>query len=319
MQDNEPVQAILPFGNPVSSPLSSPFDKLRHFHNGVECWYGREMKSPQGYTLWQNFKSVILEAMIACKSNGHNVEDHFIAVDKPITSGKGRTQNVTDYRLSRLGCYLVAMGGDGRKPEVAAARNYFATETRKSELAAAGHPVDATQQAMAASLSAIALAIRELASVISDQRAALADIGKRTDRVERAIDRTNKVQAKAANANPVRALDVLPSPIRNPRGRKNRKLASANPTTIQQDISFYKSGLYRVDFSREAGRTLADLASRDVFNGVGWLTWAQDTIKENQENRQEFLASFNVFIADPQIAAKMSAYRDKVAKKAKKA
>jgi hypothetical protein len=50
--------------------------------------------------------------MASCKSNGHNVSDHFTEVSNPIVSGKGGTQYVPDYRLTRFACYLVAMNGD---------------------------------------------------------------------------------------------------------------------------------------------------------------------------------------------------------------
>ncbi len=37
--------------------------------------------------------------------------------------------------MTRLGCYLTAMNGDVRKPEIAAAQGYFAMMTRAQEIA----------------------------------------------------------------------------------------------------------------------------------------------------------------------------------------
>lgn len=51
-----------------------------------------------------------------------------------IEAGKGATRKIDDYLLSRFACYLIAMNGNPRKPEVAAAQNYFAVSTRANEI-----------------------------------------------------------------------------------------------------------------------------------------------------------------------------------------
>ena|SRR5947209_12895862 len=52
--------------------------------------------------------------------------------------GSGSQREVTDYHLTRYGCYLVAMNSDPRKAEVSQAQTYFAVKTREAEMAQEG-------------------------------------------------------------------------------------------------------------------------------------------------------------------------------------
>jgi DNA-damage-inducible protein D len=65
---------------------------------------------------------------------GNIVADHFPAGRKMIGTGKGAKRPITDYTLSRLACYLIAMNGNPRLSQIAAAQQYFAVSTRKNEI-----------------------------------------------------------------------------------------------------------------------------------------------------------------------------------------
>lgn len=114
--------------------VASPFDALRRTDEAGEHWTGRDLMHPLGYDSWRRFDDAIERAKAACANSGNDVTSNFAgSVKNP--AGVGRPAE--DVRLTRFGAYLVAMNGDPRKPEIAAAQSYFAVKTREAEIAAA--------------------------------------------------------------------------------------------------------------------------------------------------------------------------------------
>ncbi|WVX88606.1 antirepressor [Gordonia phage CheeseTouch] len=111
----------------------SPFDAIRRTRDdGTEYWTARALMGVMTYPTWQHFEPVIERAMAAARNQGYDVDTLF-TVNREKSGGRPRT----DYHLTRFAAYLVAMNGDPRKPEVAAAQAYFAIKTREAEMAPA--------------------------------------------------------------------------------------------------------------------------------------------------------------------------------------
>ncbi len=115
---------------------SSPsFESLKELNShGIEYWSARDLQPCLGYSQWRRFENAIEKAIESCKQSGNDPKHHFAGAGNPIISGKGRTQIIEDYHLSRFACYLIAQNGDPRKPEIAQAQKYFAIQTRRQEL-----------------------------------------------------------------------------------------------------------------------------------------------------------------------------------------
>jgi DNA-damage-inducible protein D len=92
--------------------------------NGFRYWYARDFMKMLGYSEFSNFKKAINKAMTVCMTLNIEVMQNFQQIDRDI---EGKKQ--PDYRLSKFACYLVAMNGDVKKPEVAKAQAYFITLT----------------------------------------------------------------------------------------------------------------------------------------------------------------------------------------------
>lgn len=115
---------------------SSPFDRIMLLdHRGEERWSARDLQQLMGYDRWESFDSVITRAQQTITASGLDPLDHFRGATKAMPGGRWGKQTVADYRLTRFGAYHVALAGDGRKPEVAAAKTYFTVKTRAAELA----------------------------------------------------------------------------------------------------------------------------------------------------------------------------------------
>ena len=111
------------------------FESIKHVDDdGNEYWYARELQKVLEYTEWRKFVGVIKKAINSCKASNYVTSDHFVGADKMINLGKGCQRKVSDYKLSRYACYLIAQNGDSRKKVIALAQTYFAIQTRKHEL-----------------------------------------------------------------------------------------------------------------------------------------------------------------------------------------
>ena len=136
----------------ADSTIKTSLDRVRHEKGGKEYWLAREIASILGYPRWQRFMPSLQKARQACSSIGSDPRYHFIDIRKTLASGNNAEREIDDVVLSRYGCYLAAMNGDPRKPEIASAQIYFAVQTRKQEL---------TEQGQAEDLDAARIATRE--------------------------------------------------------------------------------------------------------------------------------------------------------------
>jgi len=115
----------------ITTAIGSPFDAIRQVRaDGSEYWSARDLMPLLGYPRWQDFTPALSRAIVAADAQG--LDRHDLFRGNPEKSG-GRPRE--DFHMVRFACYLVAMNGDPRKPEVAAAQAYFAIQTRVAETA----------------------------------------------------------------------------------------------------------------------------------------------------------------------------------------
>ena len=92
-------------------------------------WWASEIMLMLGYSDMKMFKKVIDRAAKVFLSLNTDCYDNIIKVEHTVNG-----ETITDYKLTRFACYIIAMNGDPKKPEVALAQTYFSTHTRLFEL-----------------------------------------------------------------------------------------------------------------------------------------------------------------------------------------
>ena len=93
--------------------------------NGMTYWLASDFMQMLGYTDLKIFRKAIDRAIQACITLNINHFENFIYE---------KIDGIENFKLTRFACYLTAMNGDVKKPEVAAAQAYFAQQTRKFEI-----------------------------------------------------------------------------------------------------------------------------------------------------------------------------------------
>lgn len=101
-----------------------------------EAWSARDLMPFAGYKAWQDWSRAINRAIASVNASGLDASEHFRGAPKTSPMPNGGTKQVEDIEVTRYGAYILFQNGDARKPEIAAAQQYFAVQTRKQEIVA---------------------------------------------------------------------------------------------------------------------------------------------------------------------------------------
>ena len=90
--------------------------------NGHRYWWESDVRRLLGYDGHNGWDKAVGRAIAACTALSIPVQENFEHTTREVDGDP-----VSDCKLSRFACYLIAMNGDPRKPEIARAQAYFAS------------------------------------------------------------------------------------------------------------------------------------------------------------------------------------------------
>lgn len=167
-----------------------------------EVWSARDLMPFAGYKAWQDWSKAIDRAIASVDTSGLNAADHFRGAPKMVTLGSGARREVEDVEVTRYGAYILFQNGDPRKPEIAAAQQYFAVKARTAEVSPRETPSGAELIALAVIEAQQMLAQKDAQIAELEPRAAQADTFREADGLRTITDLTNDLKVHAASNHP---------------------------------------------------------------------------------------------------------------------
>lgn len=116
--------------NDIITYQSITFEDFKN-QNGITYWWASDLMKMLGYSEMKAFQRVLDRTTKALVNLGIPHYDNIMPANR---NGDNELFAIQDFKLTRFACYLAAMNGDVKKPEVAQAQAYFASQTRSFEI-----------------------------------------------------------------------------------------------------------------------------------------------------------------------------------------